>query len=157
MSRRSDAGCRYHCCVGLLTDCLSLVQSWTITDASVACQMMGFVVSPDDWKSYVLVPGSADQPIWRSNVRCTNLDMDLLSCDADDEYDHSCTHDSDVYVRCIEPTWAGNWNDVIDVKKREYSASGQHFQPYSVGGSSDATFRSEYCTNLLLLCWSCPL
>jgi len=119
--------------------------------------MMGFVVSPDDWKSYVLVPGSADQPIWRSNVRCTNLDMDLLSCDADDEYDHSCTHDSDVYVRCIEPTWAGNWNDVIDVNKREYSASGQHFQPYSVGGSSDATFRSEYCTNLLLLCWSCPL
>ena len=71
--------------------------------------MMGFVVSPDNWKSFDVIPGSSDQPIWRSNVHCTNLDMDLLSCDADDEHDHSCTHDSDVYVTCIEPTWAGNW------------------------------------------------
>jgi len=88
--------------------CLTCIQSWTITDASVACQMMGFVVNPDDWKSYDIIPGSADQPIWRSNVRCTSLDMDLLNCEADDEHDHSCTHASDVYVRCIEPTWAGN-------------------------------------------------
>jgi len=84
------------------------VQRWTITDASVACQMMGFVVSPDNWKTYEVIPGSVDQPIWRSNVQCTSLDMDLLSCEADDEHDHSCTHDTDVYVRCIEPTWAGD-------------------------------------------------
>jgi len=90
----------------VLAVCVDL-QSWTITDASVACQMMGFVVSPDNWKSFDVVPGSADQPIWRSNVHCTKLDMDLLSCEADDEHDHSCTHDSDVYVKCIEPTWAG--------------------------------------------------
>jgi len=79
-----------------------------MTDASVACQMMGFVVNPDNWKTYEVIPGSADQPIWRSNVQCTSLDMDLLSCEADDEYDHSCTHESDVYVKCIEPTWAGD-------------------------------------------------
>jgi len=91
--------------------CLTCMQSWTITDSSVACQMMGFVVNPDDWKSYDIIPGSADQPIWRSNVRCTSLDMDLLNCEADDEHDHSCTHASDVYVRCIEPTWAGNAYD----------------------------------------------
>ena len=88
--------------------CLSM-QSWTITDASVACQMMGFVVSPVNWKTFKIIPGSADQPIWRSNVHCTSLDMDLLRCEADDENDHSCTHASDVYVRCIEPTWAGNY------------------------------------------------
>jgi len=69
--------------------------------------MMGFVVSPDDWKSYKVVPGSADQPIWRSNVRCTKLDKELLNCEADGEHDHSCTHASDVYLKCIEPTWAG--------------------------------------------------
>ena len=92
----------------IVLDVLACMQSWTITDASVACEMMGFVVSLDHWKSYDVMRGSADQPIWRSNVRCTKLDMDLMSCEADDEHDHSCTHDSDVYLKCIEPTWAGD-------------------------------------------------
>ena len=35
------------------------------------------------------------------------------------------------------------------VKYREYTACGQYSQPYSVGGSSSAAFRSQHCGNLL--------
>jgi len=35
------------------------------------------------------------------------------------------------------------------VKYREYSACYRYYQPYSVGGSSDAAFRRQYYSNLL--------
>lgn len=76
-------------------------------DSSVACQQMGFVVHPDNWKVYENRPGPSNQPIWRSNVLCTSLDMDLLHCVGDDLNDHSCSHEQDVYIRCVEPSWAG--------------------------------------------------
>ena len=76
-------------------------------DASVVCQMLGMVVHPNDWKSYVSNPGASFQTIWRSYVRCDELDMNIMECKADHEDDHSCTHEQDVYVRCKPPTWAG--------------------------------------------------
>jgi Scavenger receptor cysteine-rich domain len=74
--------------------------------------MMGLVVNLDEWKVYDNKPGPADQPVWKSNVRCTNFDTDLLTCEADDLNDHSCDHRSDVYVKCREPTWAGKTRGV---------------------------------------------
>ena len=82
-------------------------QGWTIRDAAVVCQMMGLVVHPDDWWIPVNLPGDPSQPIWRSQVSCTDLDMDVTKCHADGQFDHTCDHSMDVYVKCIEPMWAG--------------------------------------------------
>jgi len=75
--------------------------------------MMGLVVNMDEWKVFENIAGAEDQPIWRSNVRCNKYDVDLMGCDADDEHDHSCSHASDVYVKCREPTWAGMDRNVM--------------------------------------------
>ena len=37
------------------------------------------------------------------------------------------------------------------VKYMEYPACGQYSQPYSIGGSSDVTLYSQYCSNLFVL------
>lgn len=84
-----------------------VIQGWTKTDASVVCKMMGLVIHPDDWKFYSNIPGNPNQPIWRSNVDCTEYDMDLLLCPSDDIMDHSCNHTQDIYIRCYPPTWGG--------------------------------------------------
>lgn len=84
-----------------------IYQGWNIRSAAVVCQMMGLVVHPDEWNLPTLVPGDANQPIWRSQVKCTDLDMDVTKCQADGQHDHSCDHIQDVYVKCIDPTWAG--------------------------------------------------
>lgn len=78
-----------------------------MTDASVVCQQLGYVLHPDEWFVYDNLPGAAGQPIWQSNVRCTQLDLDVTRCASDSHNDHSCTHEHDVYVRCKPPTWAG--------------------------------------------------
>ena len=76
-------------------------------DASIVCQMLGYVVHPDDWNYPTIEPGHASQPIWRSRVDCTDLDVDVTRCKADGVNDHSCDHNMDVSVRCKAPTWAG--------------------------------------------------
>ena len=76
-------------------------------DASVVCQMLGYVIHPDDWFMHTDRAGEWYQPIWRSMVDCTELDMDIAQCDADGPDDHSCDHTMDVSVRCHYPTWAG--------------------------------------------------
>ena len=69
--------------------------------------MLGMVVHPDDWRMFTDVPGDNSQPIWRSQVQCTDLDMDITQCIADSMEDHSCDHSMDVSVRCHKPTWSG--------------------------------------------------
>ncbi len=82
-------------------------------DASVVCQMLGMVVHPDDWKMFTDLPGDSSQPIWRSQVFCTELDMDITMCAADGPRDHSCDHSRDVSVRCHMPTWAGQFKKQV--------------------------------------------
>lgn len=82
-------------------------KGWSIMDASVVCQMLGFVVHPDNWHPFTNKPGMASQPIWRSQVACTDLDMDITMCEADGLSDHSCNHSMDVSIRCTSATWAG--------------------------------------------------
>lgn len=78
-----------------------------MVDAAVACQQMGLAVHPSTWQVVDNIPGSESQPIWRSNIQCTSLDMEVIDCEADDQLEHSCNHTKDVYLRCTEPTWAG--------------------------------------------------
>ena len=44
-----------------------------------------------------------------SNVKCTNLDTDILECDAETEndFENSCTHADDVGLRCYDVSWSG--------------------------------------------------
>ena len=70
--------------------------------------MLDYVVHPQDWNIY-LGAGDLDQPIWRSQMRCTELDMDITKCLADGPDDHSCEHTMDVAVKCHPPTWGGRF------------------------------------------------
>jgi hypothetical protein len=91
----------------MLAPCV-MCQGWTMLDASVVCQMLGFVIHPLDWYDYTPHPSpDINQPIYRSAVTCTDFDNDIMQCDADGINDHSCNHTLDVYVRCKPPTWAG--------------------------------------------------
>ncbi|ESN96923.1 hypothetical protein HELRODRAFT_178722 [Helobdella robusta] len=82
-------------------------QGWTMRDAAVACNMMGFVIRPDDWKVKVVKPktSSLNLDIRLSHVSCGDLDVNLLACESQTE--HSCDHTQDVYVRCHHPAWSG--------------------------------------------------
>ena len=83
------------------------------------CQMLGMVVHPDDWRMFTDVPGDMYQPIWRSQVQCTDLDMDITQCVADGREDHSCDHSMDVSVRCHKPTWSGmKFSETLDNFKK---------------------------------------
>jgi len=76
-------------------------------DSSVTCQMMGLSVHSTTWRVLDVSPGSSKQPIYLSQVQCSSLDSDLMTCVAEDQSSHSCTHAQDVSVRCVRPTWAG--------------------------------------------------
>jgi len=57
------------------------------------------------------------------------------------------------YVGPRSPRGGSNLGDISRpiVKYRKYPACGRYSQPYSVGCSSDAAFRCQYCSNLLEL------
>ena len=69
--------------------------------------MLGYVAHPDDWQVFLDDQAYLSQPIWRSQVQCTDLDNDITKCAADGPDDHSCDHSRDVGVKCHSPTWAG--------------------------------------------------
>ena len=69
---------------------------WTESDARVACSQLGFpgVVQTLFYTS----GGKSDQPIWFSDVQCSGNESSLLECVVN--RDHSCTHATDVGVKC---------------------------------------------------------
>ena len=85
---------------------------WTIQSASLACQQMGFVLNPEDWKlERNEVPVASDsEPILMSNVRCQELDRDIRTCKRSEkrmDFVNSCSHEMDVGLRCYDVSWAG--------------------------------------------------
>lgn len=86
---------------------------WTIIDAALACHQMGLALNPSNWRllrSEVPNANNGDD-ILLSNVRCTEYDIDIRNCRAErrsqHEFEHSCTHENDVGIRCSVGAWAG--------------------------------------------------
>lgn len=79
----------------------------------LACNQMGLVAENlDTWQFMPLMSVNATisaLPIYRSYVQCNSFDTNLLDCIADSEYDHSCDHSQDVYLKCRSPSWGGEF------------------------------------------------
>ncbi|XP_076766657.1 C-type lectin domain-containing protein bark beetle [Xylocopa sonorina] len=84
---------------------------WTIRDAALVCHQLGLTLDPDNWlMERSQIPNAGiNEDIVLSNVRCTEDDNDISKCRAETEqnFEHSCTHENDVGVRCSEAAWAG--------------------------------------------------
>lgn len=84
---------------------------WTMRDAALVCHQLGLTLDPDDWfleRSQIPNAGT-NEDIILSNVQCTDDDIDITKCRAEnvEEFENSCTHENDVGVRCSEAAWAG--------------------------------------------------
>ncbi|KAJ8919535.1 hypothetical protein NQ315_002156 [Exocentrus adspersus] len=84
---------------------------WTIQNAALVCQQLGYVLNPDDWyleRSEVPDAGTTERVIL-SNVQCDDQDLDITKCKAEsaNDFENSCNHDNDVGVRCYKTSWAG--------------------------------------------------
>ncbi|EFN78073.1 Lysyl oxidase-like protein 4 [Harpegnathos saltator] len=84
---------------------------WTILDASLVCHQLGYILDSDNWfMERSQIPNAGiNEDILFSNVRCTEYDNDITKCRAEkqSDFENSCTHENDVGLRCLEPTWAG--------------------------------------------------
>ncbi|CAH0560148.1 unnamed protein product [Brassicogethes aeneus] len=84
---------------------------WTIENAALVCQQLGYVLNPFDWfieRSEIPEAGTSEKVIL-SNVQCDDFDLDITKCKAErlDNFENSCTHENDVGVRCYKTSWAG--------------------------------------------------
>ncbi|RZC38585.1 uncharacterized protein BDFB_002499, partial [Asbolus verrucosus] len=84
---------------------------WTIKNAALVCQQLGYVLNPDDWyleRNEIPSAGTAEDVIL-TNVQCDDIDLDITKCKAEtkDNFENSCTHENDVGVRCYKTSWAG--------------------------------------------------
>lgn len=83
---------------------------FTIEAAALVCQQLKMVLSPHDW---LMEPASQASSggtgrILLSNVRCDEMDRDLLSCQHEvlgEDFENSCF--TEVGIRCVRPSWAG--------------------------------------------------
>ena len=71
---------------------------WSLTDAMVACKMLGFqsAVNYTLEASY----GAGSGTIWLDSVVCTGSETSLLQCSHSGLGVHNCRHDEDAGVKC---------------------------------------------------------
>ncbi|XP_072396976.1 protein bark beetle isoform X1 [Diabrotica undecimpunctata] len=84
---------------------------WTIENAALVCQQLGYVLNPDDWnmeRNEIPQAGTTEKVIL-SNVQCTDFDLDILDCKSEKvvDFENSCSHENDVGIRCYKTSWAG--------------------------------------------------
>ncbi|CAG0896137.1 unnamed protein product [Darwinula stevensoni] len=84
---------------------------WTIEAAALVCRQMGLALNPSNWllQRSEMPAAGINEDIILSNVKCTDLDTDILECDAETEndFENSCTHEDDVGLRCYDVSWSG--------------------------------------------------
>jgi hypothetical protein len=92
-------------------------RGWTLLNSQIACQQMGLIVDPQLYL-YSRWPDSSqnmnehqnsnnNDDILMSEVQCDPLDTSLFECRHTRTTDHTCIHDDDVWIKCLEPSWAG--------------------------------------------------
>ncbi len=84
-------------------------RGWSITNSKLACQQMGLILDP---RMYIYTRWLANdhrshEPILMSEVICDPLDTSLFQCRHTGRNDHTCSHQDDVWLRCLPPGWAG--------------------------------------------------
>ncbi|XP_050535824.1 protein bark beetle [Daktulosphaira vitifoliae] len=81
---------------------------WSMENAALVCRQLGLVLNPLDWTVDVPI-ADPSEPIFLTNVTCSDEDIDLTKCKAEQviEFDHGCNHSKDVAFRCEQPGWTG--------------------------------------------------
>lgn len=84
---------------------------WTVQDAALVCQQLGYVLNPNDWyiERNEIPDAGKSEPVILSNVDCQDYDLDITKCQAETtvDFSNSCDHDNDVGIRCYKTSWAG--------------------------------------------------
>ncbi|XP_030745583.1 protein bark beetle isoform X2 [Sitophilus oryzae] len=84
---------------------------WTVENAALVCQQLGYVLNPSDWyieRNEIPDAGKTEKVVL-SNVQCQDYDLDITKCRAETitDFYNSCDHDNDVGIRCYKSSWAG--------------------------------------------------
>ncbi|XP_044255606.1 protein bark beetle isoform X2 [Tribolium madens] len=84
---------------------------WTMKNAALVCQQLGYVLNPEDWflKPSETPSAGMSEDVILSNVQCDDFDLDITKCKAETKgnFENSCTHENDVGIRCYKSSWAG--------------------------------------------------
>ncbi|VEN48816.1 unnamed protein product [Callosobruchus maculatus] len=85
---------------------------WTMKNAALVCQQLGYVLNPEDWyleRAEIPQAGTSEK-VLLSNVQCDDYDLDITKCKSEKisvDFENSCNHDNDVGIRCYKTSWAG--------------------------------------------------
>ncbi|RNA26979.1 bark beetle isoform X1 [Brachionus plicatilis] len=84
-------------------------KGWTMQNSKIVCQQMGLVVDPNFYiySKKLYKDHRLNEAILMSEVQCDRLDINLFECRHTSQSDHTCTHDDDVWLKCLRPSWAG--------------------------------------------------
>jgi hypothetical protein len=84
-------------------------RGWTLVNSRIACQQMGLVLDSTlfVYSRWLAQDHRQSEPILMSEVQCDSLDVNIFECRHTKRYDHTCTHQDDVWIKCVKPGWAG--------------------------------------------------
>jgi hypothetical protein len=86
-------------------------RGWSLLNSQLVCQQLGFIVDPNvnfytKW-SEVVKYQTQYQAIIMSEIECDPLDTSIFDCRFTGQNEHTCTHEDDVWIKCLTPSWAG--------------------------------------------------
>ncbi|XP_064596685.1 uncharacterized protein LOC135463356 [Liolophura sinensis] len=76
-------------------------KGFDLVDAQVVCSMMGYGPAAELLKNGSFAGTVNYDPIWMSDVECTGDEERLENCTFPGWQVHNCTHDQDVWLRCL--------------------------------------------------------
>lgn len=84
-------------------------KGWTIQNSKIVCQQMGLILDPNFYlySKKLYQDHRQNDAILMSEVQCDSLDTNLFECRHTSLSDHTCTHEDDVWIKCLRPGWAG--------------------------------------------------
>lgn len=132
-------------------------RGWTILNSAIACQQMGLIVDPTIYLYSKWSPEerlrTISKPILMSEVQCDSLDTNLFECRYTNEQDHTCTHQDDVWIRCLQPSWAGIRFSLTArssrLKYATFTRAGQYdYSKYQLSPAVQIDFNQHFISNL---------
>lgn len=82
-------------------------QGWIEENAALVCLQLGLIYTQDQGTPSKRIVAPLGTQVLLSWVWCEEEDYDLTKCHAVRGNEVSCDHGRDVYLRCQDPTWAG--------------------------------------------------
>ncbi|CAF0869334.1 unnamed protein product [Brachionus calyciflorus] len=106
-------------------------KGWSIQNSKIACQQLGLILDPNYfiYSRWLENDPRINESILMSEVQCDSLDTNLFECRHTSHFDHTCTHQDDVWIKCLKPSWSGVRfglnSQSSNIKHAYFSQSGQ--------------------------------